>query len=163
MKIIDEKGKIFKLINIVDLLVILAIILVIGGVFYSLTHSGAINVAPKDMYVATIKCPEVTKSVYDNLKKDDRIIYGNSYVNGYVSEVSIESAKIEVITDDNKIIYIEHPSLYDVYVDVVIEVDHGSTFILLGKYQINIGKEFVVKTAKVEVVGSVIDLKEYHK
>ena len=65
MKIIDEKGKLFKLINIVDLIVILAIGLVIGGVIYTLSNSGAITVAPKESYVATIKCSAVTPAVFE--------------------------------------------------------------------------------------------------
>ncbi len=163
MKIIDEKGKLFKVINIVDLLVILAIILVIGGIFYTLSNSGAITVAPKDSYVATIICKGVTQSVYDNLNENDKIIYGNSFVNGYILDATKESAKIEIINENNEIIIIEHPSLIDIYIDVIIDVDKGSSYILLGKYQINIGKELVVKTARIEVNGLIIDIKEYNK
>ncbi len=163
MKIIDEKGRLFKLINIVDLLVIIAIILVIGGVFYALSNSGAITVAPKEYYVATVKCKQVTQSVADNLNYDDQIVYNNTFVNGHVLSNEVVSAQIEMLNSDNQLILVDHPELLDMTVDIVIEVDQGAKFVLLGKYQVNIGKELVVKTARVEVEGIVTDLQVYQK
>ncbi|MBN2853586.1 MAG: DUF4330 domain-containing protein [Clostridia bacterium] len=163
MKIIDEKGRLFKLVNVVDLLVILAIVLVVGGVFYALSNSGAITVTPKEYYVATIQCKEVTPSVFDSLNIDDKIVYSNTYVNGTILSKSVQPSKVEVLTDDNQLILVDHPSLVDVFVELVVEVEKGSDFIMLGKYQVNIGKELVVKTRRVEVNGLVLSIKEYTK
>ncbi|MCK5811971.1 MAG: DUF4330 domain-containing protein [Clostridiales bacterium] len=163
MKIIDKKGRLFKLINIVDLLVIIAIILVIGGVFYVLSNSGAITVSPKEYYVATVKCEKVTQSVADNLNLDDKMVYNNTFVNGYILYNEVVPAQIEFINSDNQLILVEHPILLDMTVDIVIEVDQGANFILLGKYHVNIGKDLVVKTSRVEVDGIVIDLQVYKK
>jgi hypothetical protein len=48
MKLIDEKGKLFGLINIVDFLVLLAVLLVLGGAVYKFKGPGGRRVHRQD-------------------------------------------------------------------------------------------------------------------
>ncbi|MFO7636885.1 MAG: DUF4330 domain-containing protein [Clostridia bacterium] len=160
MKIIDEKGRLFKFINVVDLAVILAIILVIAGVAYKARQANQGKVEVPDLFLVRVLCPMVPRAAVEQLKPGDQIVYGNAFVNGYVVSVESSPAKIESTDAQGQYTVAYHPDRMDMVVVIRIDNPSHSRLIMLGKYQVNIGKEFVVKTARVEVNGVVLDITE---
>ena len=65
-----------------------------------------------------------------------------------------------MLTADGQYVIATHPYLKDVYVTVKVFDDPSSDAIMLGKYQVNLGKDFTMKTTRVEIMGVVIDISE---
>lgn len=159
MKLINEKGKLFGLINVVDLAIILVVVVLVAGVVVKM---GSTDEAPKTekVFLVTVLCQDVEGNVAQNIKINDRIVYGNLYVNGYVTSVEELPAMETVILQDGTVKEVVKPGLSDILVEVKILYDGSDDLIMLGKYQVNIGKAFAMKTNRVEVSGIVQDIVE---
>jgi hypothetical protein len=162
MSLIDNKGRLFGIINIIDLAVLLAVVLLAGGVVYKflLKPGDTGGKGNTKTYTVTVKCPMVPESAATRLSKGDRIFYSDTYVNGEVESVRYEDAKEAVLTADGQYVTATHPYLKDVYVTLKVFDDPSSDAIMLGKYQVNLGKDFTMKTTRVEIMGVVIDISE---
>ena len=107
MKFIDEKGRIFGKINIFDLIVLLALIIVAGGVGYKVVKdkAEAAGKIPTKTYIVTVKSSAMPETYSEALKKDPRIYYDNDqFVNAKIIDIREEPAVITVQTDDGKLI-----------------------------------------------------------
>ena len=123
MKLVNEKGKLFGIINIVDLIVLLCIIIVAAGVLYKFAAPAASNViAPKsDMYV-TMRVrgamyyldAEVTK-----LTPGTRLIAGSDYI-ADAEVVSVESVPYlsAAETDKGEFVTASDPQKSDLIISV---------------------------------------------
>ena len=151
MKILDDKGRLFGIINIIDLLVLLLVLVVIaGGIWFF--KEGYHQQDPRVYYV-TIKCAELDEEVADYLHIGDRLYYANGFTDVVVTEVSVEPAKIDVVRDDGTIIVATHPELKDIYVTVKVNSIPGDPMLWIGQLHATVGKELVLKTQYVEVPG----------
>lgn len=162
MALIDNKGRLFGIINIVDLAVLLVLILLAGGIAYKFLMEPGKETGKRNykIYTVTVKCPMVEESVVDKIKKGDRIYYSDAFVNGVVKSVRYEDAKEAVLTTYGDYVIATHPYLKDVYVTLEVTCDASSKAIMLGRYQVNLGKDFTMKTTRVEILGKVIDISE---
>ncbi len=162
MKLIDNKGRLLGVINIVDLAVLAVIILLIGGLAYKFMLEPGRESADKTSktYTVTVMCPMVPESAAEVLKEGDRIYYSGKYVNGTIDSVRYEDAKEAVVDAEGKYVTAVHPYLKDVYVTVSITGNASTRAIMLDKYQVNLGKDFVMKTTRVEIQGIVTDIQE---
>jgi len=162
MALIDEKGRLFGIINIVDLAVLLVVVLLAGGIVYKLLPECTENTGDEkiETFTVTVKCPMIPGYAAERLKEGDRIFYSGEYVNGEIASVRYENAKEAVVTADGKYVIAVHPELMDAYVTLHIFDDASTDEIMLGRYQVNLGKSFTMKTTRVEVQGIVIDISE---
>ncbi|HBN86293.1 MAG TPA: hypothetical protein DDZ89_20915 [Clostridiales bacterium] len=160
MKLINEKGKLFGVINVVDLAIILVVVILVAGVVIKMGSSD--NDAPKTTkeFLVTVLCQDVEGNVAQNIQINDRIVYGNLYVNGYVTSVEELPAMETVILQDGTVKEVEKPGLSDVLVKLKVLYEGSDDLIMLGKYQVNIGKGFAMKTNRVEIQGIVQDIVE---
>ncbi len=126
MKIIDDKGKLFGLINLLDLVVVLFVVVIalaVGSKLVSNPESYAISSSDniKNMYV-TVKCSGVTDELINNIEVGDRLMAQNAYTGGEVYAIS-EPTPMEYtgVNDNGEVVISEHPYLKDVYVTLVTE------------------------------------------
>ena len=97
MKIINEKGKLFGLINIVDLLVLIAAVAVAAGVGYKLfAPQIKESVQPQVELTAIVRVrgatPFLVTEVERNSQVGKQLVSGNSYVNGTIEDMKIEDS-----------------------------------------------------------------------
>ena len=95
MKIINEKGKLFGVINVVDLLVLLAVIAVVIGVGYKLfAPQIADATATQVPMTVTVRVrgatPFLVEEVQRNSQVGKQIVSGNSYTNAVITDMQIE-------------------------------------------------------------------------
>ena len=105
MKIINEKGKLFGLINIVDLLVLIAAVAVAAGVGYKLfAPQIKESVQPQVELTAIVRVrgatPFLVTEVERNSQVGKQLVSGNSYVNGTIEDMKIEDYAQQVTTAD---------------------------------------------------------------
>jgi hypothetical protein len=156
MKLIDEKGKVFGLINIIDLVILLVIVLVAAGAAYKYTHKtvqGEVKTVEFQVMVPCVR-PELAKSV----KVGDKMVKDNSYTPVTVKSVDIKPGlSVNLNAAGQKVIAYD-PYLKDVYVVNEGTVNISSATITMGGQEIRIGKDYYVKSRNYELKGTVMSI-----
>lgn len=155
MKLIDEKGKLFGKLNIVDLIVVLIIVAIVAAVVVRFTSSklnaNGLNPASEDQYCyvtafASLQVPEVA----DSLKIGDHIVAGGKYTDAEIVDIKVEPAAYVGVNSDGKAVYSEHPIWKDVTVVIKEKIDPSNITIKVGGQEARVGYSYIVKTQTVE-------------
>ena len=172
MKVINEKGKLFGIINIVDLLALLLVLFVIAVVAWKLFGDSIAETASKNREEAeraemlanrvkvtyTVRCANQRSSAFDALEKfgypqqlavNEGVIDG-AYVTAAYSEPSMN------VFGNSEGAGVETP--YGSRVDIVVTIEAlvpPDAFITVGSQEVRVGKTHTVKTQFWEVVGTV--------
>ena len=98
MKIINEKGKLFGIINVVDLLVLVAAIAVVAGVGYKLFAKQIKEVAsPQVSLTMTVRVRGATPFLVNEVQRNSQVgkslVNGNSYVNAQITDMKIDELR----------------------------------------------------------------------
>ncbi len=168
MKVVNEKGKLFGLINLVDLLLIVAVVVV--GVF------GATMVARKVEDVAESKktkyveieftviarnvMPEMAEDIVKNIPDNTKMIAGTSYIsNFYITHAEITPTKLTAVDSTGKIVIAPDPLdrkdiIYTVKALTVAPTDNNPIYVA-DSQEVRVGVGFFVKTSTTEMRGTV--------
>lgn len=160
MKLMDDRGKVFGLINIIDLIILLAVILVASGAYYKFTHKSAQGktVTVEFQVLLPHQRPEVT----DSVKVGDKMVQGNSYTNVTVKDVQIKPGFSVNLDSKGQRVATYDPILKDVYVTNTGTTVLSSATITMGGQDIREGKEYYVKSRNYEFRGTImkVEVKE---
>lgn len=160
MKIIDEKGKVFGLINIIDLIIILLVLLVAGGAYYKFSNK---TVQAKQVTVEfQVLIPHVRPELVDAVKAGDKMVQGESYTNVTVKNVEIKPGFSINVDSRGQRVASYDPYLKDIYVTNTGTTALTSAAIRMGGQDIREGKEYYVKSRDYEFKGTIVkvDVKE---
>lgn len=162
MKLVNEKGKIFNIINLVDLAVLLLIVAFLSIVILKVTDVKLVSSGENNLITITVSCQGEYPSTAEALKTGDKLVSQNSYIDGQIVSIDSVPSKQFVNTDDGRIVVTEHPVLLDVIVKVSFEAPAGSATIKHGDQQIRVGNKYFIKTQTVEMDGriEIIEQKE---
>ena len=157
MKIINEKGKLFGLINLVDLLTILLLVLMVGGGAWKLLGSTIQETAaPTVKMVSVMRVRGAMPSLYDALDDSDkRIVSGNSYTGATITEWHKEPYLVQVPKDDGDIVTSQDPYKIDIVVTVESTVNEGTSSPKIGSQEVRAGRTFILKTQTFEVIANI--------
>lgn len=155
MKLLDNKGKLFGIVNIVDLIVIVLIIAIVGGVSYRLV-SKKINanqeniMSNKEEVYVTLYSSLVVPEVAEGLKVGDKLVANNKFTDAEI--VSIESKPADYVSTDSngKPVLTTHPLWKDVTVVIKDTVNPSNVILKAGEQEIRVGYSFILKTQIVE-------------
>lgn len=160
MKIVNEKGKLFGLINVVDLFVILAVLVVIAGVGFKLISAKLEDASQEKVKVtAVVRVRGAQEYLVENLKENDQVgkkmVSGTEYVEGTVESVQFEDFYQQVAAADGSIVNSLDPVKQDVIFTVQAEVekDPESPITKIGVQEMRVGRNFTVKTDDFEILG----------
>lgn len=166
MKLIDEKGKLFGKINIIDLIVIICVVVVAAALVYKFAAPAAESVvAPKsDMYV-TMRVRGgmnyLDKELNDHLKPGAKLIAGSDYIAGAeVVSVRSDDYLSAATTHDGKFVTANDPQKRDIIITVKAKQNKNDPILKIGNQEIRIGRGFVFKTQTVEV-NAIIETVEF--
>ena len=160
MKIINEKGKLFGVINVVDLLVLLAVIAVVIGVGYKLfAPQIADATATQVPMTVTVRVrgatPFLVEEVQRNSQVGKQIVSGNSYTNAVITDMQIEDYVQQVTTADGSIVNALDPSKKDLVFTIETTVPEGTASPTIGTQEVRAGRTFIVKTNDFETTGNI--------
>lgn len=158
MKIVNEKGKLFGLINIIDLSIII-LILLIGSVFVlkSLgTEVGPITSSTAEQnltvtFKSSVKNDEQIKA----LKEKDQLISLLKPVDAYIKSISYEVLQVPGTNAEGQQVYSPDPKRKQLTVKFTMKTSAGNGIIRLDSQDICVGKNFTLKTRTFEVPGTV--------
>lgn len=163
MKIINEKGKLFGIINIIDLALLLIIAaLAVGGLLYMRREGPPTELPTKD-FLVTILCREYRQEVVDAIKVGDKLFYGGGFTNLEIMDVKTEPAKKDVFMPDGTIVAGQHPELKDIYVTIKIigdPIDPNDPMVYFGTTHATVGKNVTLKTTMVEIPAIILKVEE---
>lgn len=158
MSIIDNKGRIFGLINIIDLLVILLILAVVGRFAIKAQQKPA-GVEAKNIEVVLL-VKEVRDATADVIKEGDIVRETKTnMVLGKVTKVDIRPSDTLVNTADGRVVNYPNPILKDVYVTFIGSGTAGENAIVVGNTEMRVGTILNVKTNVYSVISTVMGLK----
>ncbi|NPV73177.1 MAG: DUF4330 domain-containing protein [Pelotomaculum sp.] len=158
MKLIDDKGKLFGLVNIVDLLVILAVLLVLGGAAYKFTGRGTGDGSAVRTVRATVLAPAIRPEMLTGVKVGDRMVSGSSFTNVVVKDIKIQPALMITTDSAGRRVEATDPYLKDLIVTVEGKTVISGGTINLGGQEIRRGKDYFVKSLDYEFKGTILDV-----
>ena len=161
--IIDKKGKLFGIINIVDLCVILVVLVAIGAIYFKFNLSSHSDIAAsEDRVVVTYKVASVRDFTLRQFEIGDKLFSDedDSFI-GEVVNVSKEPATDYIKTIDGGIKKAEQPDRFDVFVDVECSayIDGDKVYIHGGK-QLYLNQEDIYYTDTVQTTAKVVDIQK---
>jgi len=156
MKLVDERGRFLGLINVIDLLVVLAILLVVGGVAYKLLVPAGRTAATT--VEAEILVPKVHPAVAAAVRPGDRLVAGNAYVQAEIKTVRATPARVATPRSDGTLALAEDPQLRDLYITVNGTAKMAGPTLTLAGQELRAGRDFYVKSMTYEVKGTVLQV-----
>ncbi|MDI3480561.1 MAG: hypothetical protein PWQ97_216 [Tepidanaerobacteraceae bacterium] len=158
MVLIDDKGKIFGIINIIDLLVILLIVGVVGR--YAVKSSIKLAGVQTRNIQLTLLVKDVREATSSVMKKGDVVREARTnLVLGKVTGVEVKPADTLVNTADGRVVNYPNPILKDVYITVVGTGTAGENAIVVGNSEVRIGTQLNIKTNIYAVITTVMGIK----
>jgi hypothetical protein len=157
MKIVNEKGKLFGLINIIDLMVVLILgLIVVGGASRLKTKPIVVNEDSKA--VITFEVSDVRKATVENIIVGDPIYhYDKGGYIGDIIDVKVEPYK-EPVESNGKWVNAEIPEKYVATFTVDAKVRDNPDVLVSGGEQTRIGVQFRVKNKRIAFFGTVMKI-----
>lgn len=159
MKIIDERGKLFGRLNLIDFLVVLLIIAALAGVGLKVAGRGRGGFAPATKLTYTVKVSAVEPEVYQALIEHvpGQLMASGDMLDGWVVGVEaqpcesggtlkLESGELSV-------------TLQQGLLDLIFTIEANVVGIVtneVGTQEVRIGKSHIVKTDKFELTGGIL-------
>ena len=161
MKIINEKGKLFGIINLVDLICILLVLLLVGGIGWKLLGSKVEEaVSPTTTATCILRVRGAQSYLQEWLEEHDlvgqQLVAGTSYVDGaYIEDIWTEDYVTQATTDDGVIVDATDPTKKDIIFKVTGKVSANSPILKIGSQEVRTGRTFTVKTRTFEIAAIV--------
>ena len=166
---IDEKGRLFGKINIVDLLVLIVIVVlgaVLGVKLLGRGSADGAGSAGDSKLIYTVQVTQVKPSLYEEIKKwipGDQLVSGTDLLDGcYVTAVaSAPHQSIGTVSvsgaNGSFSLQAEETNLLDL--TFTIEANVGYTLTnLVGIQEVRVGKSHYIKTKHIELNGTIQSL-----
>lgn len=168
MKIVDQKGRLFGIINIVDLILIVLIVAIAWVGFAKISsHVKSSENTLQDEFmeikpgeaIINVKIPLVDPVMAQSLHKNDYLVTGDTLTKSYIQDIQIKDGIYERTSTDGKVVVATYPYKKDVYLTIYGYVTLQGATIKLDKQTVRVGKTFYVKTRTTELVGIVTGVK----
>lgn len=164
MRIIDEKGKLFGKLNIIDLIAIILIVAVAGLLGFKLMSNSGGFAGEGQSVIYTVKVQGVDAKVYESIQGmlPSQLMASNEMLEGQVT--SVEAIPIEEDTYGLK----KRPGVMDDYTitrssagsyDLIFTIEatvKNNISSELGTQEIRVGKSHIVKTTTFELENGII-------
>ena len=149
MKIIDKKGRLFGLINIVDLLIIVLLLALVAVGEKRFGNKAAVGEATTKKGVITAEIKDVRDVTAKNVKVGDPIYnYDKGTLIGKILTAEVEPYK-DKTEYQGKFFNAEVPDKYRVIVTLDADVKETQDFYQVGTEQIRIGAEMRIKNKSI--------------
>ena len=160
MKIVNEKGKLFGIINIVDLIVVLLVIAVAGVLATQLLGSQVTDaVSQKVDCYAQVRIigahPSLVADIEYQSLVGEKMVSGNEFLTATIEDVWTEDYKVQAVCADGTIVTSTDPDKKDIIVLVKTQVAPDTASPKIGSQELRTGKTFIVKTQTFECSGTI--------
>lgn len=156
MSFIDDRGRLFGKINILDIIILTIIIaLTFGGIYKIMYVNTNTSMESKSIKVKLL-VKEREKISLDKIKVEDVLKeYDTGFVFGKISDVKVEPATKEIETINGEIKRAEIPEKYDLYITTEANAMITENAIVSGNKELRVGNTIVFRT-KLYALKSII-------
>ncbi|WP_461811873.1 DUF4330 domain-containing protein [Faecalimonas sp.] len=162
MKVIDEKGKIFGKINIIDMAIILIVIALFVGVGYKLffQKSNGVSEQPtkKEKVEVSFVVKGCTPEIKDSIKKGDKLIVNNKLSDAEVTEVEVSNSKTTTVDEKGKLSVAENPLLVDIKIKVHVLADVSDAGATFNDEMMKVNADFILETMSFYANAKIIEV-----
>lgn len=160
MKVIDEKGRLFGKINLIDLLVVLVVIAVVAGLFWKLAGDEVTDVlAPssKTTLEYEVLCTNVLKDVgeYAAAHADGQLMSNGELLDGYLTGCTIEPYITTDVDADGNSVAVTEQARCNLRFTISVALAPSDKTNSVGSQEVRVGRSHIVKTAELEITGTV--------
>ncbi len=146
MKLIDEKGSFLGLINLFDLLVVVLVVALIGGVGYKYIFANQ-NIALNESDIeVTLWVEDVKDVTVENINEGDMIReYDSNLLFGEVISKEVTPHYAEVETADGRVVNAPVEGKYDIYMTLKSRGIVSDNAITIASKEVRIGGTIITK------------------
>lgn len=161
-EMIDKKGRIFGKINVIDLLVIVLVVCMLGGVGYKIfgpdTNKTMEQKEERGMVYATFKVTCVVAESANYVKVGEHLVIADKLTDVEIVNVSFEDTKEVGFTDGGELTVENNPLYVDGYIKVKAEgIKTGEGIKMQGVY-IRVNDTFDLITERFSAGSKVVDI-----
>ena len=162
---IDEKGRLFGKINLIDLLVILVVVVVVGVLAVRLLWPAepdeVVQTGQAGRLEFVVKVSRMDPVAYEHIEAQlaegqNQFMASGVMVDGYVTDVYSTPNPVQYDTQDGEWVMAEDNYYVDVYFTIEAAVSNTITQ-AVGTQEVRIGRAYIVKTTGFEYTGIVVD------
>ncbi|MBR6555826.1 MAG: DUF4330 domain-containing protein [Clostridia bacterium] len=160
MKLINEKGRLFGIINPVDLVILLVILLAVGGIGWKVLGA-AESKAETDLVNATVvvHIRGAMNEVVEGIEKADPVgqtlLSNNATTQAVIKSVAYTDYVAVGVNDDGQHVITTDPMRKDIFFTITAPVDRASNAPSIGVQEIRVGATFSVKTKYIHMNGTI--------
>lgn len=156
MKIIDKRGKVFGIINVIDLMVVLLIALLVYGSVTRLRKSPVAEAETKKALV-TVEISNVREATVDGIVVGDPLYhYDKGTFFGTIVDKKVEPYKQPVESGDGNLVLAEVPEKYVVTLTVEADAKDSESVVVIGGEHVRIGTQFRLKNKNIAVFSTIM-------
>lgn len=160
MKAIDEKGRVFGKLNLIDLVVVLVLIALVVGVAWKLVGGKISNaVAANDAVTVQyeVLCTNVDNTVADYCMENSngQLMSNGDLLNGYVTGCTMEPYMESTINAEGNTVSYQVTNRQNLRFTIECQVVPANNAYEVGSQEVRVGKSHIVKTSMIEVTGTV--------
>lgn len=164
MKVIDDKGKLFGKINILDLLTIIVLLAVVIGLFSQFSGKEITNIGPsasdqKELEFVVRLNPNYD-TFFSQLAVGDKIAEDKRYLEGEIVDVKISDYYVARDNYEGQIIHSKHPFYKQAEVTIRAKVNVNGPIVKFGKQEIRAGSSYFVTTNLCKLSGFINEILE---
>ena len=167
MKLINEKGKLFGLINVVDLIIVVMVIAMVGAVATMILGDQVTQaVSPQVEATAEIEIIGAAPRLYNEVERQalegEKMVSGNTYLDAYIEEVWLEDYVVQAVTADGTIVDALDPTKKNIVFKMKFNCAQDAASPKVGSQEVRAGRTFIVKTQTFECSGTIryVDIAE---
>lgn len=160
MKIVNEKGKLFGVINVVDLIVLVIILTMVGAIGVQLLGAKVKDVVAEkvDCY-AEVAIIGAAPRIYEEVLRQDlvgkHVVSGNEYLSATIEDVWLEDYVMQNPTYSGEIVDATDPTKQTIIVLLKTTVAKDTPSPKIGSQELRSGKTYIVKTQTFESSGTI--------
>ena len=160
LKVIDEKGKLFGKVNLIDLLVVLVLIAVAAGVFWKIAGDDVTDVlAPssKTTLEYEVLCTAVWNDVctYASGHVGGQLMSNGDLLDGYVTGCTVEPYITTSVDSDGNTVAVTDQARSNLRFTISVSLAPSDKNNSVGSQEVRVGKNHIVKTGDLEITGTV--------
>ncbi|MCT4598519.1 MAG: DUF4330 domain-containing protein [Vallitalea sp.] len=161
MKIINEKGKLFGLINIIDLFTIILVIGVIVGAVYKFKGDDISigNDKVKTMEYVVRLIPNY-EDYYKQFEIGDKIVEDKRALDATITNIEIKDYYSVVANEKGTVTKQKHPFFKEAFITIKATVTDKDPIFKLGKQEIRVGCSNFVTTKLCKLSGFIYEVLE---
>ena len=163
MKLIDEKGKLFGKINLIDLVIlviIVGIVCALGFKLFSGHQEEVVHPVEKGKVEVTILVKDVLTEVKDGIHEGDKLIIDKNLTDIEIEKLETKNSKTIAVSEQGVINVDENPLRTDILITFSYETEISDCGIKLYEEPVKINGDIELETKNFKATAKVIDIKE---